>query len=94
MSGEGGAVISSEDSLLNGKQEIVLIGIHMNRERLTEMLDDCLLSDEELALGEPGWVGMSDPFAPWTVQSSSELSATEATAEEQSPGPEKGLLHE
>lgn len=70
IAGEDGEVISSESRSVKGKQEIVLIGIRMDQTVLTEMLDSCLLSAEELALGEDGWVRMIDPFSPWTVASS------------------------
>jgi G3E family GTPase len=74
MAGEDGDVVSSEDRSVNGKQEIVLIGVQMDQEGLTEMLDGCLLSDEELALGESGWSTMKDPFSPWTVVTNGETS--------------------
>jgi hypothetical protein len=60
--------VSSEVAQIRGKQEIVLIGIDMNRDALTEMLDRCLLTDSEVALGESGWKELQDPFSPWQVQ--------------------------
>lgn len=69
---ENGALISSEVASIQGKQELVLIGIDMNEERLTSMLDRCLLTDDELALGEDGWKSFSDPFSPWTLQETHE----------------------
>ena len=63
-----GKIVSSEFAPVNGKQELVLIGIDMNEEELTQMLDHCLLNDSELALGEEGWKGFSDPFSPWMIQ--------------------------
>jgi G3E family GTPase len=44
------------------RQEIVLIGIGLNRESLTEMLDACLLTDEEMAEGPDAWEKYPDPF--------------------------------
>ena len=52
----------------NGKQELVLIGINMDRDSLTAMLDHCLLSDSELSEGELAWTSYPDPFSPWNVQ--------------------------
>ena len=69
---ENGALISSEVASIQGKQELVLIGIDMNEERLTSMLDRCLLTDDELALGEDGWKSFLDPFSPWTLQETHE----------------------
>ena len=53
---------------INGKQELVLIGIEMNKESLIRMLDQCLLSDSELAEGELAWTSYPDPFSPWNLQ--------------------------
>ena len=41
--------------------------LDMHQERLTSMLDSCLLTDEELALGEDAWKDFTDPFSPWLV---------------------------
>ena len=50
------------------RQEIVLIGQDMNQEALTEMLDDCLLTEEELSSDEKSWhMHFSDPFPEWHV---------------------------
>lgn len=67
MTGDEGKLLTSAVDSVKGKQEIVLIGIEMNREKLTEMLDACLLTEEELALGESGWINFRDPFSPWTL---------------------------
>lgn len=45
------------------RQEIVLIGIGMDREALTTMLDAALLTDEEFAAGPGAWSSYPDPFA-------------------------------
>ncbi len=65
---EDGSLISSETAPVKGKQELVLIGIDMQEAQLTSMLDNCLLTDEELSLGEEGWKDFIDPFSPWSVQ--------------------------
>jgi len=49
----------------DARQEIVLIGIRMNREELKDCFDACLLSDAELAQGEAAWQSMEDPFPVW-----------------------------
>ena len=50
------------------RQEIVLIGQDMNQDALTEMLDDCLLTEEELSFDEKSWhMHFSDPFPEWHV---------------------------
>jgi len=45
------------------RQEIVLIGIGMDKAGLTAMLDSSLLTDEEYALGPEEWSKFPDPFA-------------------------------
>jgi G3E family GTPase len=50
------------------RQEIVLIGQNMDREALTEMLDDCLLTEEEVAMDVKQWKKQfSDPFPEWKM---------------------------
>ncbi len=49
------------------RQEIVLIGMDMDRLALTKMFEGCLLTDQEMALGETVWAHFTDPFAPWTT---------------------------
>lgn len=50
------------------RQEIVLIGRNMDQEALIEMLDDCLLTEEELASNEKAWEKQfPDPFPKWKM---------------------------
>lgn len=50
------------------RQEIVLIGRNMDTEALTQMLDDCLLTDEEVASDERKWhKTFTDPFPKWNM---------------------------
>jgi G3E family GTPase len=50
------------------RQEIVLIGRHMDREALTAMLDDCLLTEAELQTDEKRWhKTFADPFPKWKM---------------------------
>jgi G3E family GTPase len=44
------------------RQELVLIGIDMDQARLESALRQCLLTDEEMALGVELWQDMEDPF--------------------------------
>ena len=47
--------------------EIVLIGQDLDRGRLTEMLQACLLTPEEQKLGGGYWRKAKDPFPEWEV---------------------------
>ncbi len=50
------------------RQEIVLIGRDMDQQSLTEMLDDCLLTDAELSTSEKQWRRtFPDPFPKWRM---------------------------
>lgn len=47
------------------RQEIVIIGIAMNKEKITSLLDACLLTDVEISLGKDEWKKFKDPFPSW-----------------------------
>ena len=47
------------------RQELVFIGQNMDFAQLTDELDNCLLTDDEMALGVEGWRLLPDPFGPW-----------------------------
>jgi G3E family GTPase len=47
------------------RQEIVFIGIDMDKEAIKKQLDDCLLTDDEWKLGVVGWRTFNDPFPEW-----------------------------
>jgi G3E family GTPase len=51
------------------RQEMVLIGNHMDKESLVHSFDECLLTDAEMALGPDEWRHLPDPFAEWSLQS-------------------------
>ena len=51
------------------RQEIVLIGRNMDREKLTAQLDACCLTEEEYALPEKKWAKkFKDPFPEWRIE--------------------------
>jgi len=43
-------------------QELVFIGINMDKDKLIEALDACLLTPEEIAEGQDAWRDYADPF--------------------------------
>ncbi|MGB0153441.1 MAG: zinc metallochaperone GTPase ZigA [Verrucomicrobiales bacterium] len=50
------------------RQEIVLIGSDMDQEALTAMLDEALLTNEELAMEKDEWKArFTDPFPEWNM---------------------------
>ena len=50
------------------RQEIVLIGSDMDREALTAMLDEALLTEEELEMEKDEWKALfHDPFPKWNM---------------------------
>ena len=44
------------------RQELVFIGIDVDRHLLTQRLDSCLLTDIELDAGPDSWIKYYDPF--------------------------------
>jgi G3E family GTPase len=49
------------------QQELVVIGMGMDKAALTAAFDACLLTEAELASGMDAWRQLSDPFPQWSV---------------------------
>ena len=49
------------------RQELVFIGIGMNENAISESLEKCLLTEEELNQGIEAWNGFKDPFPKWSL---------------------------
>lgn len=47
------------------RQELVFIGQNLDKEGMTEALDDCLLTDEDILKGKVHWATFNDPFPVW-----------------------------
>jgi hypothetical protein len=47
------------------RQEIVIIGLKMNKEEIEKLLEGCLLTDNELETEPSEWSEMEDPLEPW-----------------------------
>jgi len=47
------------------RQELVFIGQNLDKEGMTEALDDCLLTDEDILKGKAHWATFNDPFPAW-----------------------------
>lgn len=50
------------DEIGDARQELVLIGMHMDKVALIAMLEGCLLTDAEMATGTSAWECFTDPF--------------------------------
>jgi G3E family GTPase len=50
------------------RQELVFIGQNIDFARLHRELDDCLLTDAEMASGPEAWALLPDPFGSWTEE--------------------------
>ena len=51
------------------RQELVFIGQNLRQDEITRVLDDCLLSEEEMLLGKTYWTSLNDPFPTWESKS-------------------------
>lgn len=47
------------------RQELVFIGQGLDQEHITQLLDNCLLSDADLLSGKDHWAKLPDPFPDW-----------------------------
>ncbi|NBV98042.1 MAG: GTP-binding protein [Proteobacteria bacterium] len=47
------------------RQELVIIGIDMDKEAIVNKLESALLTEDELTLGEKAWLEFKDPFPVW-----------------------------
>ncbi|OEE61854.1 4-hydroxytetrahydrobiopterin dehydratase [Enterovibrio norvegicus FF-33] len=47
------------------RQELVFIGQNLDQASMISALDECLLSEDELLLGNRYWTALSDPFPAW-----------------------------
>ncbi len=52
---------------LKPSQEIVFIGVRIDRDKLTGLLESALLTDQEIAQGERAWQTYPDPLPAWGV---------------------------
>lgn len=49
------------------RQEIVIIGIDLNKDEIIKKFDDCLVSDKEMEKGQEYWNTLKDPFPKWEL---------------------------
>jgi len=47
------------------RQELVFIGQGLDQASITQALDDCLLSEEDVLRGKAYWATLTDPFPAW-----------------------------
>ena len=47
------------------RQELVFIGQGLDKNKIIQLLDNCLLSNSDLLLGKDHWAKFQDPFPAW-----------------------------
>jgi G3E family GTPase len=50
------------------RQELVFIGQNLDQTKMTSVLNQCLLSEEELLQGKGYWATLNDPFPVWSEE--------------------------
>jgi len=63
------------------RQELVIIGIDVDREWFEQCMNACLLTDDELARGPDAWAALPDPFGAWSYEPMSEDDALSLEAQ-------------
>lgn len=59
-------IAEGPDGYGDRKQEFVVIGRHIDQEKMTLKLNACLLTEEEFCLGEKAWARFDDSFPSWS----------------------------
>ena len=54
-----------DDQVGDCRQEIVFIGVEMDREQIEAKLDAALITHEELTAGLEKWLTLEDPLPSW-----------------------------
>jgi len=63
--------------------ELILIGRHVDWDRICRELDECLLTDQEMAAGPAAWSRYPDPLPEWTLtESESVVQGTSTEADD------------
>ena len=47
------------------RQELVFIGQSLDEKAITNALDSCLVTEDDMLKGEEFWTNLNDPFPPW-----------------------------
>ena len=50
------------------RQELVFISQNLDETKIKNLLDECLLSDNDLLIGKKHWAKFEDPFPNWEVE--------------------------
>jgi G3E family GTPase len=65
------------------RQEMVLIGVDMDKERINQELNSCLLTDKEFKMTPEKWEDFEDPFEDWDCMFESDEEESEEVEEKE-----------
>lgn len=71
------------------RQELVFLGQAMESERISSLLDECLLSTEEMKSGAEAWKELDDPFGIWDFSDDVDEEQEHDTDENRTPSNSK-----
>jgi len=69
--------LGADDGRMGMGQEIAFTGLDMSAPKLTHVLDQAALTDDELAAGPSAWADFDDPLPAWPAVDSSIADATD-----------------
>ncbi|PRP76034.1 CobW/P47K family protein [Planoprotostelium fungivorum] len=75
------------------RQEIAIIGLNLDVEKVEGELKKCLLTEQEMSMGPIIWAGLEDKFDPWNMGEDEDEDEDDEDNEEEEDGKEEERVH-